>query len=86
MGREAIDALRTNLEGKQAGELGRKVLVDIGVVPSARERDVLLSGDSESGNLLLDILKKLAESNAEADQNAESNAEADRDGETDVTP
>jgi hypothetical protein len=31
-----------------------QVIADIGAVPSARERAVLLSGDSRSGNIVLD--------------------------------
>jgi hypothetical protein len=46
-------------------------LADIGEMASVRERDALLSGNSDSGNLVLDLLKKLADSIAEDDQNDE---------------
>jgi hypothetical protein len=71
LGPEAINALRKRLRSCKDGLLAHRLLSDIGVVPSARERDLLLSGDSESGNPALDLLKKLADSIAEDDQNDE---------------
>jgi hypothetical protein len=76
LGQDAINGMRKKLRGGKDGWLNHKVLSDIGVVPSAREREVLLSGDSETGKAALDVLKKVADSIAEDGQ----------DGEQDVTP
>lgn len=83
LGREAINAMRKNFESADDGRLARQVLADIGAVPSARERDVLLSGDSRSGNLALDLLRDLKESSAE---NGQDDEQDDPDDEQDGTP
>jgi hypothetical protein len=83
LGRKAIQALDKNLESGEDGRLARQILVDIGAIPSARELHVLLSGDSRSGNVVLDLLKDLKESSAEDGQDEEQD---DADDEPDVTP
>jgi hypothetical protein len=63
--------MRKTLERGKNGRLAHQLLSDIGVVPSAKERDVLLSGESETGNSVLDILKEVADSIAEDGQSDE---------------
>jgi hypothetical protein len=63
LGPDAVTCVRKRLKSGKDGQLARQVLVDIGVVPSARERD--LGGDSETGNPVLDLLKKVADLIAE---------------------
>lgn len=57
LGREAIKAMRKVLSKGKDGRIALQLLTDIGVVPSPVERYRLLSGNSETGNLVLDGLK-----------------------------
>ena len=68
LGSDAISGMRKKLESGKDGWLNHQVLMDIGVVPTPRQRYTLLSGNSASGGRVRDLLERLADSNAVDDQ------------------
>jgi hypothetical protein len=65
LGPMAFNAVRNALRSDKYGRLGHEILGNIGVIPSPRERDALISGHSRSGNQTPDLSKALAEPGAE---------------------
>lgn len=65
LGSEAINTMGKVLRKGKDPRTAHQLLSDIGAVPSERERDTLLSGDSKTGNLVLDILKRIEQFLAE---------------------
>jgi hypothetical protein len=70
LGGAAVEGMRKKLRRGADPWFNRQVLVDVGVVPSAREIRTFLAGKSELGNRALDIVRQVADSVAD-DENGD---------------
>jgi hypothetical protein len=62
LGQDAIDGVRKKLQKGSDVWFNRQVLMDMGAVPSAKELELLLAGDSQTGNRVFDIVQQAADS------------------------